>query len=87
MDLEAEVAEFHPHVRSLVCEDCFLTLVTLEDYELRIEVSASGYDIISSSVAVTRSGYDDLNQLLTCVSKGYRDSISRSLFAKLERLV
>lgn len=87
MDIEAEVSEYRDHVRYLGVEGHIVSVVTLENIEFKIEVTAGGYNILSSSLAdLSRSSYDDLNQLLTSLSSEYRNSISQSLFTKLQSL-
>mmetsp|Transcript_690 Transcript_690/g.1247 ORF Transcript_690/g.1247 Transcript_690/m.1247 type:complete len:89 (+) Transcript_690:4524-4790(+) len=87
MDIEAEVAEYRPHVKVLAVDGSAVSVVTLDDIEFLVEATPGGYRIVTTSLTdVTRTQYDDLNQLLSSLSAGYRQSVASSLFAKLQRL-
>ena len=83
MVIEEEIKEYRKHAASLEVTGNKVRVVTLENYEIVVEVTSEGMFIESSSVQIDAKGFDDMGQLLTAISPAYRDSFSNELMSKL----
>ena len=82
MDFAEEVEEYKELVKTLSIQENILSITTLENIQIRAELTSQGVFVLSSS-SDCKNNYDDVGQMLNEVSPAYRKAFSEQLLKKL----